>query len=268
MFLPYADDNPHTITPVVNYTFIAINVAVFLWQLSLGDGGGQAAVYAFGMIPARLFGTMTPEPGLDILPAWMTIFTSMFMHGGIMHIAGNMLYLWSFGDNIEASLGRVRYVVFYLLAGVAAALSQAFMAPGSQVPMVGASGAISGVLGAYLVLHPRANVRVFVWLLIYFARWNIPAFIVLGIWFGTQLLSTASASAGEAGVAFAAHIGGFIVGTAAVFFFKKRSVPVFDTPNTQPFALETRPIRIRRGGSVPDSGWTRRRGSVPESGRD
>src|SRR5262245_33326929 len=140
MFLPYADDNPHTIKPVVTYTLIAMNVAVFLWQLSLGDVGGEAAVYAFGMIPGRLFGTMATSPELDAIPAWMTLFTSMFMHGGIMHIAGNMLYLWIFGDNIEASLGRVRYIAFYLLTGVAAALSQAFLAPGSHVPMVGASG--------------------------------------------------------------------------------------------------------------------------------
>lgn len=260
MFLPYADDNPHTIKPVVNYTLIALNVAVFVWQLSLGDKNGEAAVYAFGMIPARLFGTMITSPELDGVPAWMTLFTSMFMHGGLMHIAGNMLYLWIFGDNIEASLGRVRYVAFYLLTSVAAALSQAFMAPGSHVPMIGASGAISGVLGAYLVLHPRANVRVFVWLIIYFARWNIPAFVVLGIWFATQLLSSASTPAGEAGVAFAAHIGGFVVGAATVFLFKKRSVHAFETARSQPFALETRPIRIRRGGSVPDSGLTRRRG--------
>ena len=258
MFLPYADDNPHTITPVVNYAFIALNVAVFLWQLSLGEVGGQAAIFTFGMIPARLFGAMTTTPTLDAVPAWMTLFTSMFMHGGFMHIAGNMLYLWIFGDNIEASLGRVRYVIFYLLTGVAAALSQAFMAPDSHVPMVGASGAISGVLGAYLVLHPRANVRVFVWLFIYMARWNIPAFIVLGIWFVMQLLSSASPSSGEAGVAFTAHIGGFIAGTAAVLFFKKRSVPAFDASHSRPFALETRPIRRR--GSVPDAGWTRRPG--------
>lgn len=258
MFLPYADDNPHTITPVVNYTFIALNVAAFLWQLSLGDEGGQAAIFTFGMIPARLFGTVTTPPELDVVPAWMTLFSSMFMHGGLMHIAGNMLYLWIFGDNIEASLGRVRYVAFYLLTGVAAALSQAFLAPDSHVPMVGASGAISGVLGAYLVLHPRANVRIFVWLFIYIARWNVPAFIVLGIWFVTQLLSSSSPSAGEAGVAFAAHIGGFIAGAATVFFFKKRSVPVFDAPHSRPFALETRPIRRR--GSVPDSGAPRRRG--------
>jgi len=260
MFLPYADDNPHTIKPVVTYTLIAMNVAVFLWQLSLGETGGQAAVYAFGMIPGRLFGTMAIPPELDMIPAWMTLFTSMFMHGGFMHIAGNMLYLWIFGDNLEASLGRVRYIAFYLLTGIAAAMSQAFMELGSAVPMIGASGAISGVLGGYLVLHPRANVRVFVWLLIYFARWNIPAFIVLGIWFGSQLLSSASASVGEAGIAFAAHIGGFIAGAATVFFFKKRSVPVFDTSHSKPFALETRPVRIRRGGSVPDSGWKRRPG--------
>src|SRR5690606_19089615 len=182
MFLPIRDDNPHTVTPFVNYAMLATCIAVFLWQVSLGGQRGQIAVLAYGFTPAHLFGRSVPPDGLPSIPSTLTIFTSMFMHGGWMHLAGNMLYLWIFGDNIEASLGHRRYLVFYLLCGTAAALAQGFAAPGSDVPMVGASGAISGVLGAYLVLHPRANVKVFVMLIIYITVINVPAFIVLGFW--------------------------------------------------------------------------------------
>jgi membrane associated rhomboid family serine protease len=255
MFLPFRDDNPHTTTPFVNYAVIAMCAAVFLWQFSLGDKAGQVAVYQYGVIPGNLFGTVEIDPRLVVIAPWMTIFTSMFMHGGIMHFLGNMLYLWIFGDNIEASLGHVRYAIFYLLCGVAAALAQSFAVPTSMIPMIGASGAISGVLGAYLVLHPRANIRVFVWLFIYVAVWNLPAFLVLGGWFVMQLLSSASVAAGQPGVAFMAHVGGFIAGAVFIFFFKKRGVQVFEPAHTRAFALEKRPTGRSR---IPDSGGSRR----------
>lgn len=256
MFLPIRDDNPHTITPFVNYTMLAVCIGVFLWQFSLGAEAGQVAVLAYGFTPAYFFGNEAPSE-FAAVPATLTMFTSMFMHGGWMHLGGNMLYLWIFGDNIEASLGRVRYLVFYLLCGVAAALAQGFAAPGSDIPMVGASGAISGVLGAYLVLHPRSNIKVFVMLIIYITIINVPAFIVLGFWIVGQLISSAGVDAGQPGVAFIAHIGGFVAGAILVFFFKKKSVPVFDTAHSRPFAIENRPIRLRRGGSVPHSGGRR-----------
>jgi membrane associated rhomboid family serine protease len=257
MFLPIRDDNPHTATPLVNYTMLAVCIAVFLWQFSLGEEAGQVAVLAFGFTPAHFFGQDSPPGGIPYIPATLTIFTSMFMHGGWMHLGGNMLYLWIFGDNVEASLGHVRYLIFYLLCGVAAALAQGFAAPGSDIPMVGASGAISGVLGGYLVLHPRANIKVFVMLIIYITVINVPAFIVLGFWIVGQLLSSAAVDAGQPGVAFIAHIGGFVAGAILVFFFKKRSVPAFDTAHSRPFAVENRPVRLRRGGSVPHSGGRR-----------
>lgn len=247
MFLPIRDDNPHTITPYVNYGLIIACAAAFLWQLSLG-ANGDAAVAAFGLTPGHLFGTVESDPNAPA--AILTIFTSMFLHGGWMHVLGNMLYLWIFGDNIEASLGHKRYLVFYLICGVAAALTQGFSAPTSDVPMIGASGAIAGVLGAYLILHPRANIRVIVFL---FFSLNIPAFIVLGIWFVGQLMSSAAADPNAAGVAFMAHIGGFIAGAVLVFFFKKRGVQVFEPAHTRAFAVERRPRR----GSVPESGWRR-----------
>ncbi len=252
MFLPIGDDNSHSTFPVVNYTLIGACIAVFLWQFSLSDQAGEAAVLMFGLIPGDLLGNVRTQ--FQRPPAVLTIFTSMFLHGGWMHLLGNMGYLWIFGDNIEASLGHFRYFMFYLLCGVAAALAQVIAAPGSDVPMIGASGAISGVLGAYLVLHPRANIRVFVWFIIYFSVWNLPAFLVLGGWFGMQLLSSMSVDASEPGVAFMAHIGGFVAGAVLVFFFKKPDVSIFEPAQSRAFALEKRPIRIRRGGSVPRSG--------------
>ncbi len=254
MFLPFKDDNPHTITPFVNYSLIAACVAVYLWQFSLGPQGGQVAVYVFGFTPGLLFGDARLDPRLPQLPQLMTLFSSMFMHGGFLHLGGNMLYLWIFGDNIEASLGHLRYLMFYLLCGVAAALTHGFAAPFTDIPMVGASGAVSGILGAYLILHPRANIRVFVVLIIFFTVVNLPAFIVLGFWFGAQLLSSVTADPSEPGVAFVAHIGGFVVGALMVFFFRKRGVRLFDSPHSRAFSVERRPIRYRRGGSVPRTG--------------
>jgi membrane associated rhomboid family serine protease len=256
MFLPLRDDNPHTVTPFVNYTMLAACVLVFLWQFSLSGQAERIAVYTFGFTPGFFFGQVTPPSGLAQVPSWLTIFTSMFMHGGWMHLLGNMLYLWIFGDNVEASLGHKRYAVFYLLCGVAAALAQGFAAPSSAIPMVGASGAISGVLGAYLVLHPRSNIKVLVFLIIITVI-NVPAFVVLGFWIVGQLISSAGVDAGQPGVAFIAHIGGFVAGAILVFFFKKKSVPVFDVAHSKPFAVERRPLRARRGGSVPRSGGPR-----------
>jgi membrane associated rhomboid family serine protease len=249
MLLPIRDDNPHTVTPFVNYGLIIACAAVFLWQFSLGEAG-DAAVMALGLIPGHLFGTVTPNPEYGALPAVMTIFTSMFLHGGWMHLGGNMLYLWIFGDNVEASLGHGRYLLFYLLCGIAAALTQSFSAPSSVVPMVGASGAIAGVLGAYLVLHPRSNIKVFVFLIIITVI-NVPAFIVLGFWFAGQLLSSAAADPGAPGVAFLAHIGGFVAGAVLVFFFRKRGVHVFEPAHSRAFAVERRSLRR---GSVPTAG--------------
>ena len=261
MFLPIRDDNPHTVTPYVNYGLIAACVAVYAWQFSLDDRAGDLAVYALGLIPGTLFGTVLIDPAVHRLPAPLTIFTSMFVHGGLFHLLGNMLFLWIFGDNIEASLGHRRYLAFYLVCGLAAAVAQIMAAPSSEVPMIGASGAISGVLGAYLVLHPRANIKVFVLLIVFFTIWNLPAYIVLGFWFVGQLLSQAAVDAGEPGVAFMAHIGGFIAGAVLVIFFRKRDVQMFAPPASQPFAHERRPITLRRRGSVPD--WDPNRRSGP-----
>ncbi|MDQ3731803.1 MAG: rhomboid family intramembrane serine protease [Pseudomonadota bacterium] len=227
MLIPLRDDNPTRSTPVVSYGIIGACVLVYLWQATLGPSAGQAAVYALGLVPAVLLQGASLPPEIALIPPTATVFTSMFLHGGWLHLIGNMLYLWIFADNIEDSMGHGRFIVFYLLCGIAAALAQALPAPGSEIPMVGASGAISGVLGAYLILHPRAHVLVLVPLGFFSQITRLPAVLVLGLWFLLQLISEIGAPEG-AGVAFRAHIGGFMAGMALIPFFKYRRVRLFE----------------------------------------
>jgi len=218
--IPLRDDNPTRTIPAVNYAVMAGCAAVFLWQVSLG-ARIEAAIYAYGLIPDVLLGDARLPPELAVVPAWATVFTSMFLHGGWIHLIGNLLYLWIFGDNVEDRLGHGRYTVFYLLCGVAAALAQALPDPESQIPMVGASGAISGVLGAYLLMYPRAHVLVLIPMGPFSQLMRLPAMLVLGLWFAMQLLSEMAAADG-AGVAFRAHIGGFVAGMALLPLMRRR----------------------------------------------
>jgi membrane associated rhomboid family serine protease len=222
--IPLRDDNPSFRPQLVTVSFIVMCVLVWLWQLSFGAQGGQRIVYALGVVPASLLGQGQLPAELSLVPPWMTVFTSMFMHGGWMHLIGNMLYLWVFGDNVEDSMGHGRFMVFYLLCGVAAVFAQALPDPSSTIPMVGASGAISGVLGAYLLLYPHARVLVAIPLGFFLHTMRIPAGLVLVLWFGLQLLSSAMAQPGQGGVAFRAHIGGFIAGMILIPLFKQRQV--------------------------------------------
>lgn len=223
--IPLRDENPTHIRPVVTIAVIAVCVLVFLWQLMLPAGRGEAAIYSLGLIPAVFFGATELPPELRSVPSSLTLMTSMFLHGGFLHLAGNMLYLWIFGDNIEDRMGHGRFVVFYALCGAAAGLAQALPDADSVVPMIGASGAVSGVLGAYLVLYPRANVLVAVPLFVILYTFHMPALLVLGLWFGGQLLSSMAQGAGEAGVAFRAHVGGFVAGLVLVHLFVQRRTP-------------------------------------------
>jgi membrane associated rhomboid family serine protease len=228
--IPLRDDNPSELRPVVTITLIALCVVTFLWQILHGQQGQAMLGYSFGLVPSVLFGFDNLPPELAKVPPTLTIFTSMFLHGGWMHIIGNMLYLWIFGDNVEDSMGHVRFAIFYLLCGVAAALAQAIPEPQSQVPMIGASGAISGVLGAYVMLYPHARVLVLIPLGIIMQTVRLPAGVVLLLWFALQLVSNIFTAPGSGGVAFRAHIGGFIAGVLLVLVFKKRGVRLFHQP--------------------------------------
>jgi membrane associated rhomboid family serine protease len=245
-FLPIYDDNPSSRPAVVTWLILIGCIAAFLWQMGLGPDAEQEAVLGLGMIPALLTGEAELAPHLYLVPAWATLFSSMFLHGGFMHLAGNMLYLWIFGNNVEDAMGNLRFLVFYLVCGVAAALTQTLSAPLSEVPMIGASGAISGVLGAYLLLYPRANVRVFMWLFVIVRVLNVPAVLVLGIWFALQIYSGMDAQSGEAGVAFWAHIGGFVAGVALIPVFKFADVPLFHGAQSRAFSF-SREVPPRKG---------------------
>jgi membrane associated rhomboid family serine protease len=223
---PVHDDNPTRITPYVTYLLLIACVLVFLWQISLGEAQ-QQAVYAFGVIPSVLFASKSLPVELQILPAWLTIFSSMFLHGGWMHLIGNMLYLWVFGNNVEDSMGHGRFIVFYLLCGLLAALTQAVLNPDSEIPMIGASGAISGVLGAYLLLHPHARILVIIPIgILIYTPW-IAAYWVLGFWFVLQILNSLVSASEMGGVAYGAHLGGFVAGMLLIPLFKYRHVRLF-----------------------------------------
>lgn len=200
---PIRDHNPSGQTPYVTIALIAINILVFLWYFTqLTEWQLNDFFMTWGLIPARFMS----GDGVQ------TIFTSMFLHGGWMHLAGNMLFLWIFGDNLEEEMGHVGFLLFYLACGVAAGLAQALPDPGSPVPMVGASGAIAGVMGGYLMLFPRAKVDVLFIFLIFFRIFAIPAWIVLGLWLGIQIFSGLSIPGDMGGVAYWAHVGGFVAG--------------------------------------------------------
>jgi membrane associated rhomboid family serine protease len=220
--IPLRDINPTNRFAIVTFTLIVLNIVVFIYELTLGAMGGKEFLVSFALIPKHLF---YPETSLGgIIPATATLITSMFLHGGLLHISGNMLYLWIFGNNVEDDTGRVRFLVFYLLCGLIAATAHAFMNRSSLTPMIGASGAISGVLGAYVLLYPRARVVTLVMLGFYIRTIEIPAMIVLGFWFVMQFLSALLSGGSAGGVAWYAHIAGFIAGMLLIGLFKRSDV--------------------------------------------
>ena len=253
--LPLYDDNPIRRPPLVTYTLIGMCVGAYLWELGQNP---RVVGLQYGMIPAVLFGYRELAPQLAIIPPWATIFTSMFLHGGWFHLGGNMLFLWIFGNNIEDLLGGARYLVLYLASGVAAALTQGLAAAHSSVPMIGASGAIAGVLGAYLVTYPRANVHCFVWIVIFFWIVTVPAWILLGLWFAMQLVSGLEASPATPGVAFWAHVGGFTTGIILFLLLRPRGIRVLQPQRSPVWATAPPSALVGRRtfhhGSVPDAG--------------
>jgi len=211
--IPLKDDNPTYNTPIVVYALITINIAVFLHEMSLGSGlDGFFQLYA--VIPRELSASFSGTPVNQPVPEIATLITSQFLHGGLMHIGGNMLFLWTFGDNIEGDLGHVKFLIFYLVCGILAGLTHWFFGMQSGAPTVGASGAIAGVMGAYLIKYPRAKILTLLPLLFIWTTVRIPAVYFLGFWFVQQAISSvASLGMPEAsGVAYWAHAGGFIFG--------------------------------------------------------
>ena len=260
--IPLKDNLPTARFPIVTVVLIAINVAFFAWQLSASSEEGSATSpaleragaserdqlnFEYGAIPKEVLNPgeycaptdvkrneivdscgskdeVEQESGLEQAPWWVTLLTSMFMHGGILHIAFNMLFLWVFGNNIEDAMGRLRFVAFYLLAGIAAVYAQSAFNPDSIIPQIGASGAVAGVLGAYALLHPRAQVLTLIFIIFFVTIVEIPAMIMLGIWFVLQFIPAVADVAttdvaGEGGVAYLAHVGGFAFGLAMIKLF-------------------------------------------------
>lgn len=224
MFLPLKDDNPTSRFPVVTVALIAINTVVFFAQAVTPHGLELAAV-RYGAVPFDIthFRTLAESAAF---PPLLTLLTSMFLHGSLFHLLGNMLYLWIFGNNVEDRLGPFRFILFYLGSGIAAALTHIAFQPGSRMPMIGASGAIAGVLGAYWLLYPRARVKTFVFLIFYIDVISIPAGLVLGLWFVLQVLNVGMGG----GVAWFAHIGGFLAGILFIWLalgegFRRTRVP-------------------------------------------
>ena len=203
--------------PVVNWILVGLNVFAFLREIGMEPGELQAFIFANGLIPSQLIANPQGE--------WIKIFSSMFLHGGWFHIINNMWVLLIFGDNVEAGMGSLRYPIFYLLSGIAAGLLQSYVLPSSTAPMIGASGAVAGVLGAYLVLFPRSRIASLVPILFIFTIVEIPAVLFLLFWFVSQLYSGwfAIQGGGGSGIAWWAHIGGFGFGVLMVFFFRKRT---------------------------------------------
>ena len=257
MLLPISDSNPRQYIPF-QYVTVGIIVAcalVFLWQVTLPPRMAQEAVFALGAIPAVVFGERQLPPELSWVPAQVTLVTSMFMHGGWMHLLGNMLYLWILGDNVEDCMGHLRFLTFYLLCGLAAVLVHMSLDTSSTTPLIGASGAISGVMGAYLLLHPKANINVLIWILIFVRVVPVPAWIALAFWIGLQFVNAAADPGTGGGVAWWAHIGGAAAGMMLVPFFKRRDVPLLAGVGGRP----DHPHGVRRA-NLPEMGpWGRHR---------
>jgi membrane associated rhomboid family serine protease len=251
---PLKDDNPHFLTPIVTYGVIGANAAA--WVLLQGFGQEAAlirSVCELGLIPAEVLGSVPAGTSIELAPgiscelggaSWFTTITSMFMHGGWMHLIGNMWFLWIYGNNVEDSMGHLRFAIFYLLCGLAAGGLQIAFSPDSTVPMVGASGAIGGVMGAYIVLYPRVRIQTVIFLGFYVSRFAVPAVVMLGYWFVLQLVGGAgSLGRSGGGTAFWAHVGGFAAGAGLIFLFR------------DPELVAQHPFHGREGRSRPAGSW-------------
>ena len=232
--IPIYDDNPALGKPLLVITIIAVCIIIWFWQSGLNYQDNNTVIVNFGLTPKVFLS--------GPLLSFFTLFTSMFMHGGFMHLAGNMLYLWIFGDNIEGALGHFRFILFYFLCGIAAAFTQILSAPDSAIPMIGASGAVSGVLGAYLIFYPHARIRTFVFLGIFITFLRLPAVLLLGFWILGQVISAFISNPGSPGVAWFAHLGGFFMGMLLAPLLKKPNISIFQKSRIK---VKEKPIKIR-----------------------
>lgn len=253
---PIRDDNPRVLFPFVTYGIVILNALSWIFLQGLGmEPVLSSSVCQFGLIPADVLQALPGSTRIQLGPnawcelggstSWHTLFSSMFMHGSWLHLIGNMWFMWIFADNVESSMGHLRFAVFYLLCGLAAAALQMFANPSSTIPMVGASGAIGGVMGAYVMLYPRVNVHLLVVLGVIITRVAVPAFFMLGYWFLLQVLSGMTASNEGGGVAFWAHVGGFVAGAVLIFLFKNDRL------------LARHPFHGWRGRRSPTRSWHR-----------
>jgi membrane associated rhomboid family serine protease len=216
--IPLKDDNPTQTFPLITISLVAINVLVYIYLLTLSSEGLETFLFRYGAIPGRLIHPFEVDQAFSpTIPFGLTIFSSMFLHGGMFHLLGNMLYLWIFGNNVEDYLGHVKYIIFYLISGFFAAFIHTLSDLNSPIPMIGASGAIAGILGAYLVLFPRANVSTLFIFIIFFKIIKVPAVLILGLWFLLQLLNAGTVGGS---VAWYAHVGGFLTGVVLIQIFK------------------------------------------------
>jgi len=257
MFFPLKDENPAERPPIVTVSVIALCTLAFLWEVMSGQQGMAKIVYQYGLIPSNLLG-LEDQFGRNSVQGGgaVTLLTSMFLHGGWMHLIGNMWFLWIFGNNIEDELGHVRFIIFYLVCGLAAAGLQMALNPSSNIPMVGASGAISGVLGAYILLYPRVRVLTLVFLGFFITTARIAAGWFLGIWFGIQALYAFASGPGDGGgVAFWAHVGGFLAGMGLIMVLKRGGPRILSREHFTPRKEYQRPKPRPRDDNIHRGPW-------------
>jgi len=235
MIIPIGDEIERTATPFQFATIFILGacVAIWGWEFNLPAEEVQGAFYSYGLVPAFLFGFRAPPPEWAVIPAELTVLTSMFMHASWSHIIGNMLYLWVFGSSLEEACGHVRFVIFYILCGIGAAVGHALVDPAGIAPMIGASGAISGLLAGYMLVYPFNRVTLLV-MLVGFVRVRVPALVVIGLWIVYQMYEMFSAAAAPGpqagGVAWTAHVGGFATGALLIFVLRRPGVKLMQEP--------------------------------------
>ena len=241
---PIKDDNPTESRPYVTCALIGLNILIFFYQIGLEENIRTSLIFEYGFKPSQLFSNAN---SMNLKQSsLLTIFTSMFLHGGLFHLLGNMLFLWIYGNNVEDSMGHIKFLIFYLLCGLAASLLQAIVSFDSSIPMIGASGAVSGVLSAYFLLYPKARVLTLVVLLIFITFIRIPAGLLIGFWFLSQIINAYFNDPNSPGVAWYAHIGGFLMGLFLIPFFKKKKFKFFSSGTIKKEISERIRLKFRK----------------------